>query len=79
MSEIRYTEVAALDGCPDLFEAHTLILNHSFLCSLPTKPSFMLTQAEDNQETEAPEEPRSKGAWEQQDVPSHGTSEERAK
>lgn len=72
MSEIRDTEVAVLDGCPDLCEAHTRTLNHS----LPTKPSFMLTQAEDNPKTGAPEEPRSKGAWEPQDVPSHGTSEE---
>lgn len=43
LSRIRHTEVAALDGCPDLFDAHTGILNYSFLCLLPTKPSFVLT------------------------------------
>lgn len=56
---IRYTVVAALDGCPDLFDAG--VLNYSRLCSLPTKPSSVSTQAEGNQKREAPKERRSKG------------------
>lgn len=53
--------MAVLDRCLDLSDAHTHILSHSFLCSLPTKAKLHVDTGR-GQPGEAPEERRRKGA-----------------
>lgn len=57
ISGIRYTEVAVLDRCPDLFDAHTQPLT----LGLITHKAKLHVDTGRRQPEEAPGEPKSKG------------------